>query len=45
MLVGFLDYFAGRVFLIVAIALTILFGTLSGGLSALSEKQKKAKES
>ncbi|MFX0025514.1 MAG: hypothetical protein ACFE8M_03805 [Candidatus Hermodarchaeota archaeon] len=45
MLSGFLDYFAGRVFLIVAISFTILFGTLSGGLSALSKKQKKAKES
>ena len=43
LLVGMMDYWGGRVFLIVAISLTILLGVLSGGLTTLSKK--KAKES
>ena len=40
LLVGMMDYWSGRVFLIVAISLTILLGVLSGGLTALSKKAK-----
>ncbi|MFX0025515.1 MAG: hypothetical protein ACFE8M_03810 [Candidatus Hermodarchaeota archaeon] len=38
LLVGLLDYFTGRVFLVVAISLTILLGVLSGGFIAVSKK-------
>jgi hypothetical protein len=44
LLSGMMDYWSGRVFLVVAISLTILLGVLSGGVIALSKKQKDYKE-
>jgi hypothetical protein len=41
LLYGMLGYFEGRIFLVVALALSILLGTLSGGLIALSKKKIK----
>ena len=44
LLSGMMDYWSGRVFLVVAISLTILLGTLSGGLIALSQNKADYKE-
>ncbi len=48
LLYSFLDIMGARVFLVVAISLTILLGVLSGGFLKLSKKDKesaKTKES
>ena len=44
LLYGMIDYWNGRVFLVVVLALTILLGTSSGGFVALSKNKNNSKE-
>ena len=44
LLYSMLGYWEGRVFLVVAISLTILLGTSSGGLIAISQYKNELKE-